>query len=57
MLDELVDLLKAAEGRDMYLHFQHRLLVLAKQAEWIGWGYGDYVADTVKELEVTLGKR
>ena len=46
--------LRSADGRQLYPRFQQRLANLAKQADGIGWGYGDYVGDVVAELASPL---
>jgi hypothetical protein len=56
VLDDLAKRLKTSEGAEMYPRFRERLLKLARAAGYIGWGYGDYVTSTVKELEAILGQ-
>ena len=56
MLDSFARLFQTASDEHM-LHFQERLKHLAHTASGIGWGYGDYVNDTVNELSVWEGKR
>ena len=57
MLDQFVKLLKTPEGAEMYPDFQDRLGSLKKRGSWIGWGYGDYINDTVNEMEAFFGDR
>ena len=38
------------EGRPLYGQVRARLAELAKQADGIGWGYGDYVGDVVGQI-------
>ncbi len=49
-LHEIKKLLDSEEGRSLYEQVQTRLAELAKQADGIGWGYGDYVVDVVGEI-------
>jgi hypothetical protein len=49
-LHEIKTLLTSEEGRPPYGKVQARLAELAKQADGIGWGYGDYVGDVVGEI-------
>ena len=49
-LHEIRKLLSSEEGRPLYRQVQARLTELAKQADGIGWGYGDYVVDIVGEI-------
>ncbi|MCI0491213.1 MAG: hypothetical protein L0229_31875 [Blastocatellia bacterium] len=55
MLDQLAKLLKTLEGAEMYPDFQDRLRSLRGRAIAVGWGYGDYVRETVEDLEALLG--
>lgn len=50
VLGELVSLL-ARKGPELFPRFRERLLDLRDQAAFIGWGYGDEVADQVGTLE------
>jgi hypothetical protein len=38
----------------MYTQFHSRLLAMRHTSD-IGWGYGDFVQETVDELEAVLG--
>jgi hypothetical protein len=49
-----VELKNSPAHRELYDLFRPRLLKMNRTAE-IGWGYGDAVHDTVKELEQMLG--
>jgi hypothetical protein len=49
-LHEIKKLLASDEGRPLYKEVRGRLAELAQQADGIGWGYGDYVADVVGEI-------
>ncbi len=55
-LDELADLLHG-EARGLYPLFQGRLASLAQRTKGIGWGFHDFVADLVGQLEAELGDR
>jgi hypothetical protein len=46
--------LRSPDGRQLYARFRKRLEDLAKRADGIGWGYGDYVGDVVAELASPL---
>ncbi len=54
-LDEVQKLLTSEEGRPLYGRVKDRLAKLARKADGIGWGYGDYVSYVVKKLETKLG--
>ena len=49
-LHEIRKLLTSEEGRPLYGRVQARLEKLARKADGIGWGYGDYVVDVVGEI-------
>jgi hypothetical protein len=53
VLDELSKLF-LGEGREFYPKFRDRVLKLSTHSGDIGWGYGDFLFDTVKELEAEL---
>jgi len=55
-LNDVKKLLISDEGRPLYQQVKERLAELARQADGIGWGYGDYVGDVVAELQRDLGK-
>ena len=55
-LHEMKKLLTSEEGRPLYGQVRDRLKELARQADGIGWGYGDYVGDIVAELAHALGE-
>ncbi len=55
MLDRFaIELKKSPARRELYDRFRNRLLKMNHTAD-IGWGYGDFVHDTVGELETELG--
>ena len=55
MLDHFaIELKKSPARRELYDRFRPRLLKMNRTAD-IGWGYGDFVHDTVVELEELLG--
>lgn len=55
MLDRFaIELKKSPARRELYDRFRPRLLKMNRTAD-IGWGYGDFVHDTVGELEAMLG--
>jgi hypothetical protein len=55
MLDRFaIELKKSPARRELYDRFRPRLLKMNRTAD-IGWGYGDFVHDTVGELEEMLG--
>jgi hypothetical protein len=53
-LDELATLLRG-EAREIYPQFSDRLARVEQMADSIGWGFCDYVADVVGQLELELG--
>ena len=55
-LEELADLLRG-EAQEMYPQFSDRLARVEQMADGIGWGFGDYVADIIGQLEEELGGR
>jgi hypothetical protein len=57
VLDEMVGLLRTAEGAALYPRFQDRVSRLARMANGIGWGYGDHVTEQVDLLEAEVGKQ
>jgi hypothetical protein len=57
VLDEMVGLLRTAEGAALYPRFQDRVNRLARIASGIGWGYGDHVAEQIELLETEIGKQ
>ena len=54
-LDELADLLHG-EARGLYPQFQGRLASLMQGTKDIGWGFHDFVADVVGQMEAQLGE-
>ena len=52
-LDELAALLRG-EAREMYAQFSDRLARVEQMASGIGWGFCDFVADVVRQLEEEL---
>ena len=55
-LDELAALLRG-EARGMYPQFSDRLARVEQMTDGIGWGFHDFVADVVGQLEEELGGR
>ena len=55
-LDELATLLRG-EAREIYPQFSDRLARVEQMADNTGWGFCDYVADVVGQLELELGSR
>ncbi len=56
VLDELASLLRG-EARDVYPQFRNRLAVVEQMTDGIGWGFHDFIADVVGQLEEELGGR
>ena len=54
MLQMIEREMKANGGREIYERFRPRLLDLVDRAGPLAWGYGDYLSDTVGELEDTF---
>jgi len=54
-LDELADLLRG-DARELYPQFSERLARVEKMTSGIGWGFHDFIADVVGQLEDELGK-
>jgi hypothetical protein len=50
VLGELADLLRG-EGRELYPSFSERLAEVEQLTDGIGWGFHDFVADVVAQLE------
>lgn len=55
-LDELAALLRG-EGRELYPQFSGRLARVEQMSDGIGWGFHDFVAGLVGELEDELGEQ
>jgi len=55
-LNELSVLL-CGEARETYPQFRDRLEKVNQMADSVGWGFGDFVADVVGELEDRLGPK
>jgi hypothetical protein len=53
-LDELADLLRG-DARELYPSFRTRLANIEKMTKGIGWGFHDFIAHVVGELEDELG--
>lgn len=53
-LKELATLLRG-EARDLYPQVSDSLVQVEQMAGYIGWGYGDFVADLIGQLEEELG--
>ena len=54
-LNELANLLMD-EGRELYPQFNERLASAERMTHGIGWGFHDFVAEVVGELEAELGE-
>ena len=52
-LEELAGLLRR-EAQELYPQFSERLAIVEQMAQGIGWGFGDFVADVVWQLEEQL---
>ena len=50
-----IELKESPARRELYDRFRPRLMEMNRTAD-IGWGYGDFVHDTVDELEEMLGE-
>jgi len=55
-LGELAELLKG-EGRELYPLFAERLADVEQLTDGIGWGFHDFIADVVAQLENDAGHR
>jgi hypothetical protein len=55
-LDELAALLRG-EARDLYPQFSERLARVEQMSDGIGWGFHDFVAGLVGQLEDELGEQ
>jgi len=55
VLDELAKLLRA-DARDLYPQFRDRLADIEEKTDGIGWGFHDFIAEVVGELEDELGE-
>ena len=53
---EELDALLHREARDLYPQFRDRLPRVYRLASGVGWGFGDFVADVVGDLEAELGE-
>ena len=54
-LDELAALLRS-EARELYPPFSERLAKVEQMTNGIGWGFHDFIADVVGQLEDELGE-
>ena len=54
VLDELASLLRG-EARGLYPQFRNRLANVAQMTKGMGWGFHDFIADVVGQLEEELG--
>lgn len=54
-LDELAALLRG-EARDLYPQFRERLAQAEQMTDGIGWGFHDFIADVVGQLEDEFGE-
>ena len=48
-----VELRRSPAKYELYEQFRSRLIAMRKTSD-IGWGYGDFIRDTVEELEELL---
>lgn len=55
VMGEASKLLLKSGDQELYTQFATRLQNLKSATRWIGWGYGDMIADIVDELEEKLG--
>ena len=55
MLDDFRELLLAHPDLYEEADLAQRLANLARDAGWLGWGYGDYVSDQVAEIQQHFG--
>lgn len=53
-LDELATLLRG-RARELYPQFSGRLAQIEQETDGIGWGFHDFIADVVGQLEDELG--
>lgn len=56
VLDELAALLRGT-ARQCYPQFSARLARLEQESDGIGWGFHDFIADVVCQLEAELGEQ
>ena len=56
VLDELASLLHG-EARGLYPQFRDRLTIVEQITDGMGWGFHDFIADVVGQLEEELGTR
>lgn len=54
VLHEMTQLLRK-DDPSLYPEFRERIQRLGDHADYIGWGYGDYLRDQVGLLETELG--
>ena len=57
VLSEMADQLTTAPGVALYPRFEKRINALAKDAHDLGWGYGDFVTDTITELRAKVDQQ
>ena len=55
VLEELAGLLRG-NARELYPQFSERLVRVEQMTDGIGWGFGDFVADVVGQLEQELAE-
>ena len=55
MLADFRDLLLAHSDLYEQTNLTHRLAKLAREAGWLGWGYGDYVTEQVADIQQHFG--
>ena len=53
----LITALLRGEARGLYPQFSDRLARVEQMADGIGWGFHDFVADVVGQMEDELGGR
>jgi hypothetical protein len=56
VLEELSTLLRGS-APNLYPHFRDRLARIKKESNGIGWGFHDFIANVVRQLEDELGER
>ncbi len=56
VLDEIAQIFKSSEGQAFYPQFFRRLHALKDNADYIGYGSGDYVIEVINALEAALSE-
>jgi hypothetical protein len=57
VLGDMADQLTTAPGAALYPRFEKRIDALAKAAHDLGWGYGDFVTNTIAELRAKVDRQ